>query len=285
MTDVNINVRLVSIPYSTRDSLDPCISKIVDEFNMGPYNILMQNDIDCDMFNQKCRSVVVDFPESKIIYFIYRGTNQVIQLLMQALPVTKNFLGLGQTKQYYVSASDTFWKNQKHIVMDPKYKDYKFIYTGHSLGGSLAFLSAMRAVIQGKIPGDQIELMTFGEPRSGHRSFTKQVKNYIKNDIRITQNSDNVPNFPKCTRSSIRNSVCNPNNDNSFYHHGLEYWFFNYSSPHDQYKICDGLPENEDPTCIDHRRNPTLLSIQSWIDHISYLGLNMFKYAHDMCKP
>uniref|UniRef100_A0A0M3IA05 Lipase_3 domain-containing protein n=1 Tax=Ascaris lumbricoides TaxID=6252 RepID=A0A0M3IA05_ASCLU len=48
------------------------------------------------------------------------------------------------------------------------YPGYKVWITGHSLGGSLAAMTALYLVNQTVFPADRIRLVTFGEPRTGN---------------------------------------------------------------------------------------------------------------------
>lgn len=50
-------------------------------------------------------------------------------------------------------------------------KDYRLTFTGHSLGGALASLAALRVVLENLKASKQIKLYTFGQPRVGCSRF------------------------------------------------------------------------------------------------------------------
>lgn len=47
----------------------------------------------------------------------------------------------------------------------------KVSFTGHSLGGALASLAAIRTVLDGVRNSNQIKLITFGQPRTGDTTY------------------------------------------------------------------------------------------------------------------
>jgi len=71
--------------------------------------------------------------------------------------------------------------------------------TGHSLGGSLATLAALRLAKQLPEPGGetpQIVAYTFGSPRVGNRAFTAAFQQAVPVCYRLVHNSDIVPHVP-----------------------------------------------------------------------------------------
>ena len=82
--------------------------------------------------------------------------------------------------------------------MDAKlqYPDYRLVVHGHSLGGALATLIAFQMVDVHKLPGSEIELVTFGAPRVGDEAFVKQLEEYVPNQLRVINSTDIVPMLP-----------------------------------------------------------------------------------------
>ncbi|KAK6054041.1 triacylglycerol lipase, partial [Cooperia oncophora] len=75
---------------------------------------------------------------------------------------------------------DVLWPPVEQVLKDPKYADYKVVFTGHSLGGALAALAAARTAKEGLRPGDKITIYTFGEPRVGTAQFAMNFDALIK---------------------------------------------------------------------------------------------------------
>ena len=51
--------------------------------------------------------------------------------------------------RYFLNAHLKLWPDVERILQDLKYKEYRCVFTGHSLGGALATLGAARTVRQG----------------------------------------------------------------------------------------------------------------------------------------
>merc|ERR1719199_659372 len=108
---------------------------------------------------------------------------------------------------------------------DDKMKDFKtraqnasrIEIVGHSLGGALAMLSAMFVVVELNIPGDKIELVTFGEPRATDSTFAVNLNSLIHNQKRYVYNRDCVPHV-----APMRNVVRNPQGPQSAFHRSRE---------------------------------------------------------------
>ncbi len=49
--------------------------------------------------------------------------------------------------------------------------NYKIVLTGHSLGGAMSRLTTFFILYLKQFPGTQLELYTYGEPRSGNKGF------------------------------------------------------------------------------------------------------------------
>ncbi|ETN72237.1 triacylglycerol lipase, partial [Necator americanus] len=53
-----------------------------------------------------------------------------------------------------------------------KYPTYQVWVTGHSLGGAMASLAASYIVAAKLVPAANVELVTFGQPRTGNKEFS-----------------------------------------------------------------------------------------------------------------
>lgn len=69
------------------------------------------------------------------------------------------------------------------------------ILTGHSLGGAVATIAA--CIIRTHYPSIRIGLVTFASPKVGDFSFALNVKASVNYHIRLVNENDPVPMFPK----------------------------------------------------------------------------------------
>jgi predicted lipase len=74
---------------------------------------------------------------------------------------------------------------------------YQIVFTGLSLGGSLA---ALAAVDFNDVAGlsDRISLYTYGQPRVGNKAFVEYVNSlpFASRIVRVVRNGDPVPRLP-----------------------------------------------------------------------------------------
>lgn len=72
------------------------------------------------------------------------------------------------------------------------YPTYKIIFTGHSLGGAVATLSAANA----RAEGYAIDLYTYGSPRVGNEAFASFVTAQAGSEYRVTHTADPIARLP-----------------------------------------------------------------------------------------
>lgn len=101
-----------------------------------------------------------------------------------------------------------------------KYPSSSIIFSGHSYGGSLAVLASItyyKNISQSfssmfwNLLGvkEDISLITFGQPRTGNKEFSKYVNENINKNYRITYDKDPIVGLPFKTK-------------NGYYHQGTE---------------------------------------------------------------
>jgi triacylglycerol lipase len=96
---------------------------------------------------------------------------------------------IGRVHRGFKREVDRIWEPLEKILKD---KQKPLWFTGHSLGGALATISAGRCVLS-PIPSSPEGLFTFGSPRVGNRRFI----NYVKlNHFRWVNNNDIVTRLP-----------------------------------------------------------------------------------------
>uniref|UniRef100_A0A1I7ZCH7 Lipase_3 domain-containing protein n=1 Tax=Steinernema glaseri TaxID=37863 RepID=A0A1I7ZCH7_9BILA len=149
------------------------------------------------------------------------------------------------------------WSNVDSALTDPHMKDYSVIFTGHSLGGALASIAAMRCVLDGRRTTEQVKLVTFGQPRVGNVDFAMKHDELVPYSFRVVHRLDVVPHLPACKKVKDRTNrrddskPCNPNSKKKAYHHGTEIWYPTGMGEGAKYYECLGEPKNEDFDCSD----------------------------------
>uniref|UniRef100_A0A0E0MHT3 Fungal lipase-type domain-containing protein n=1 Tax=Oryza punctata TaxID=4537 RepID=A0A0E0MHT3_ORYPU len=110
---------------------------------------------------------------------------------------------------------------------------------GHSMGGALASFCALDLSV--KYGSQEVQLMTFGQPRVGNPSFAAYFSDQVPRTIRVTHQNDIVPHLPPyfCYLGEW-----------TYHHFSREIWLHetvigNVVTKNET--ICDG--SGEDPTC------------------------------------
>ncbi|XP_019181293.1 PREDICTED: lipase ZK262.3-like isoform X2 [Ipomoea nil] len=115
--------------------------------------------------------------------------------------------------------------------------------------------------IQVNFGAEEIQVMTFGQPRMGNAAFATGYSERVPNTIRVTHGHDIVPHLPPYF--SLFPSK-------TYHHFPREVWLYNIglgSLVYTVEKVCDG--SGEDPTCS---RSVTGNSIS---DHLTYYGIRL----------
>ncbi|PAV70632.1 hypothetical protein WR25_02038 isoform C [Diploscapter pachys] len=82
------------------------------------------------------------------------------------------------------------------IDLAAKYPTYRIWTIGHSLGGSLASMTALYLVKTGSFDASKIRLVTWGEPRTGNVAFAKEIEQLIQFRYRVVKKNDAITNLP-----------------------------------------------------------------------------------------
>ena len=89
--------------------------------------------------------------------------------------------------------------NKIHKKLFIEFNDYQFIFTGHSLGGNMATISALHSVKYGKLnKSSEPVLITYGQARTGNDVFSNEIMKYISKIYRVTRRGDIVTSIPPC---------------------------------------------------------------------------------------
>ncbi|KAI9298285.1 alpha/beta-hydrolase, partial [Neoconidiobolus thromboides FSU 785] len=79
------------------------------------------------------------------------------------------------------------------LLKQEKYKGYRLVVLGHSLGGALAPLAAMDLKDILKLKKSEIELHVFDTPRVGNIVFANIVNYHFNKLTRVTHGYDPIP--------------------------------------------------------------------------------------------
>ncbi|PSR85156.1 Lipase like [Actinidia chinensis var. chinensis] len=157
-----------------------------------------------------------------------------------------------------------------HAVKRAKelYGDINIMVTGHSMGGAMAAFCALDLAVNQKI--QNVQVMTFGQPRIGNTAFTSYYSQLVPNTIRVTNYHDMVPHlppyYPHLTEKTYR-------------HFPREVWLHGNGSTTSSYpveKVCDG--SGEDPNCS---RSVAGTSI---FEHFTYYEVKIISGTPGSCK-
>lgn len=192
-------------------------------------------------------AVIAVLPGKEIV-LSFRGTNSLKQLIGEAWDLNiENMVPVesgGMVMEYWWNAVAELWPWVKSNVdaLVQKYPDYRWVLTGHSLGGSQAAIVASLLSYHGTISKDKLWVYSFGEPRTGDIDYARSHDLLVPNSFRIVNHKDNVPHIPLCKGSGR----CKPIPGHPF-HHGTEIWYNSDDST--TFKVCDGEPRGEDASC------------------------------------
>ncbi|XP_074307139.1 lipase-like [Silene latifolia] len=142
------------------------------------------------------------------------------------------------------------------------------IVIGHSMGGAMAAICALDLAVHHNI--DNIQVMTFGQPRVGNAVFASYYTQHVPNTIRVTHEHDMVPHLPPYYRLFPQKT---------YHHFPREVWLYNIDFGSLMYtvdKICD--TSGEDPSC-----SRSVLG-NSVLDHLVYYGINLQAESWNSCK-
>ncbi|KAH7724951.1 Lipase family protein [Aphelenchoides avenae] len=249
----------------------------------------------CDAYSSSCSYYIVISNSTREVIVVFRGTKTKKQLFIegwQSLQPGLDFFGVGKVNRYFFHALGTLWAGIEPVLADPAYKNYHVTFTGHSLGGALASLGAIRTVLDGHRPSNQIKLYTFGQPRVGTAQFAAKHDELVPHSFRVVHRLDIVPHMPACDKTLDDPRVepkddskpCDPHGDKA-YHHGTEIWYPQGMGPGAQYFECLGTPKNEDFDCSDSL-SFELSKYETYIaDHRHYFDHKVPSYGKLGCEP
>ncbi|KAJ9052289.1 hypothetical protein DSO57_1035718 [Entomophthora muscae] len=131
----------------------------------------------------------------------------------------------------------------KRLLQQPAFNQFNVVVTGHSLGGAIAVLAALRIQSALGLRWSRLKVFTYGEPRIGNAYFANYVNSLPLYIIRVVNENDLIPHLPP---SSL-----------DYVHHHTELYIGN-GVP----RLCS-RQASEDPSCSVSRLD---ISIQAHND-------------------
>ncbi|CAJ0951863.1 unnamed protein product, partial [Mesorhabditis belari] len=242
-------------------------------------------EVECDQSHNMCSGLLAVSEEAKAIYVAYKGhsldkqlfTEFVHSLVAQLGAWEKFENGTGVITYFHQAWNRLFIDGgmKKDLMeMKKKFPNYRIWLTGHSLGGSLASMTALHLVVNKLVEPSRVRLVTFGEPRTGNVAFAKAIENNIEFRYRIVKRNDFVTNIPGSLDPNglmVTNAVFD--RQPLFYRFLVHY--DNNMEKNDGYKICE---MSDDHGC----RNLALAA--DFNDHITYFGIKHDEFLAQRCK-
>ncbi|KAI0217440.1 hypothetical protein L0F63_001368 [Massospora cicadina] len=84
----------------------------------------------------------------------------------------------------------------RNLLANDTFKEYKLVVTGHSLGGAVAQLAAIRIQNDLGLEWNKIRIVTYGQPRVGNLQFANWFNKQPVTMTRVVNEDDLVPHMP-----------------------------------------------------------------------------------------
>uniref|UniRef100_A0A0N5A2Y6 Lipase_3 domain-containing protein n=1 Tax=Parastrongyloides trichosuri TaxID=131310 RepID=A0A0N5A2Y6_PARTI len=257
---------------------ETCLSKVMPKDEK--WEIITNDIVPCDKDKNTCAVFTAVSHKKEEIIISFRGTETYKQLLIEmeeSMKPFEPFYNYGKVDPYFSTALNYTWPMVKKVLEDEKLKEYYVIFTGYSLGGSLASLASLTTYHLKLRPREKIALYTFGQPRTGNPTYSESHDKIIENSYRVVHHNDLIPQTPLCVANgNLYHGKCNTSHTNTPYHHGTEIWYNNGMKESDNYTEC--VVDSEDPTCsisLKKRSRYSALSHLFYFDkYVSYYGIN-----------
>ncbi|VDM41149.1 unnamed protein product [Toxocara canis] len=253
--------------------------------NRPDVKLVRRYDVECDPSHNHCAAMLAVSDAAKSIYVVYKSSNMDRQLITEFVHSIAAQLGAWEKFHAGAGVMTYFYGAFQRLFVDSgmktdlaklkeKYPGYKVWVTGHSLGGSLAAMTALYLVNQTIFPADRVRLVTFGEPRTGNVAFARAVEENIKFRYRVVHRNDLVTNVPtSMDPAGVFVTTAIAERQPHFYRHLV--FYDNDMKRGDTFDVCD---LSEDHSC----RN--LAAANNILDHTNYFGINADEYLKEKCK-
>ena len=207
-----ISAMLAKFAYSNSDTLGDLWFKMRDSMRDTLSNVFMGvKEVPEFYSDEKTGAYGFSMLKGKTLYFVFRGTNDVkdalVDLDVKRVPF---FEGI---KQSHILVHAGF-KKQFDVLREPILKTVsKYLkrvdtihFIGHSLGGALATLFAghvarfHRGYLDEELREVKVICHTFGSPRVGNKHFVRWFQENVLDCARIMNREDPVSQMPLSAR-------------------------------------------------------------------------------------
>jgi len=229
-----------------------CPSAKISAWNCGQWCSSVSGFVVTDVVSDSLTSTFAYIGyKGSVVEVVFRGSTDITNWILNLNVFTPiSFPGVSGAKVHggfwasYITVKDTL--TAKVLALATARRATSIVFTGHSLGGALATLTAAQFYSRTTIP---ITVYTFGSPRVGNAAFSSFYNSVVPNTFRNTYKSDIVVHLP-------------PTNMD-FLHVTEEIWWRSGTT----YKQCSLT--GEDSSCA----NSIFAFLYSTGDHTSYLGI------------
>jgi hypothetical protein len=164
--------------------------------------------------------------------------------------------------------------NTALMKMKDTHDGYRVWVTGHSLGGSLASMTALYLVNQTIFPSEKVKLVTFGEPRTGNLNYAKAIEQNLSFRYRVINRNDMLTNIPQSLDpDNMFLTVAGAERQPYYYRYAVHYPS-GMESRDVEHKVCE-YPE-------DHHCRPLALAVDV-NDNLNYFGVKPDEYLAKNC--
>ncbi|EYC33585.1 hypothetical protein Y032_0002g881 [Ancylostoma ceylanicum] len=230
---------------------------------------LRRINVRCDKWApDTCSGYVAVSHADKAIMLAFRGTVGQLQLYVESestlFEQRTPWVAGGVVSTYFYNAFTSVWTagiKDDFLSTANKYQDYELWIVGHSLGGAMASLAASYIEKMKLFDGNRIKLVTFGQPRTGDKTFADAHGIQIPYSFRITHAHDVIPHVP-------------PQGMKQYHHHKSEVFYNNDMTTAD-YVECD---EEESRGCSDRNIDT------SFYDHHRYFNVYISRWGDAGCS-
>jgi hypothetical protein len=214
---------------------------VKDNFKQGEFKRSIE--VQCDHIKaDTCLGFSAVSHSDKAIILSFRGSenSEVSQEVIDAIierPISA-FGGKGKVLDYFLTAFTDVWKNgmkDDFLSLKNANPEYELWVTGHSLGAAMASIAATTIATSNYFDSNKIKLVTYGQPRTGDKTYAALVDATIPYAIRVVHKFDIVPQIP-------------PRFLYGYHHHKSEVWYNNDMAVGDPWIECD---EDESKQCSD----------------------------------
>lgn len=145
--------------------------------------------------------IAVDESDRRIVV-AFRGTRGAVNTLIDVFAVPVPVLGgpLGSLVHAGFNAAmesmaTSFLPAIRSLLAQPEYAGYTVAVVGHSLGGAIASLAAVKLHTGLGVAWERMELYTYGQPRVGNFVFAKWLSQQPIGSSRVVHHNDPVPHL------------------------------------------------------------------------------------------